>query len=98
MVVRRREGDGVPDPAQRLLLVVCLQADLDDADIVRLRGCGVRELREQLVAGLKIARRAAVQQVHLDNLIHVPSCTPAARPGNLRAAPGTGARAAYSRA
>ena len=54
----------------------------------------VPQLREQLAAGLEIGRRAAVRQVHLDNLIHVPSCTPAARPGNLPPAPGTEARAA----
>jgi len=76
VVVRRREGDGVPDPTQRLLLVLGLQMDLEDADIVGLRGFRVRKLREEFVTGLEIARRAAVQQVHLDNLVHVRSCMP----------------------
>ena len=61
VVVGPREGDRVPDPAQRLLLVVSPQADLEDADVVRLRRFGVRQLREQLAAGLEIARGAAVQ-------------------------------------
>jgi hypothetical protein len=59
-------------------------ADLDDADIVQLVASASGSCASISPRGVGIARRAAVQQVHLENLIHVPGCTPAAPPGNLR--------------
>jgi hypothetical protein len=70
VVVGARGGDGVPDDLERLLLVVGFEVDLEDADVVGLGHLGVIERGLELLAGLEVTRRAAVEEVHLDDLGH----------------------------
>src|SRR6478752_2373733 len=71
VVVGAGGRDGVPDAGERLLLVVGLEVDLEDADVVGLGQLGVGEDGRELLACLEVAGAAPVEEVHLDDLAHV---------------------------
>ena len=66
VVVGARRGDCVPDALQRVLPILGIKHDLEDADFVGLGDLGVGQSGRKLFASLQISRAPVVQSQHRD--------------------------------
>jgi hypothetical protein len=68
VVVRAGGGDRVPHTPERVLQILGLQRDFEDADVVGLAHLRLGQRRGQLGTGLLVPGRADVQRQHRDDL------------------------------
>jgi hypothetical protein len=66
VVVGAGRGDAVPHLLERVVLVVGVERDLEDADLVGLGHVGARERGRELLARRLVARRPEVEHEHPD--------------------------------